>query len=140
MRRLLMRVFFVGLRLSFLPWAEAGPLKGPRSRWTGIPRYPEHQHLQQTLQNRKRTTNIFGFSNFETRTEGNIKQSKIFLDFLNTKSKIENKANQTRKLKRQAKRNNGNIFGLFVFWKVEIKQEQQRKRKRTMDIQSTDKI
>jgi hypothetical protein len=43
MRRLLMRVFFVGLRSSVYPWAEAGPLKGPRSRWTVIPRYPEHR-------------------------------------------------------------------------------------------------
>jgi hypothetical protein len=42
----------------------------------------------------KKTTNIFRFSNFETRTEGNSKQSKIFLDFSNTKLKIENKANQ----------------------------------------------
>jgi hypothetical protein len=37
MRRLLMRVFSAGLRSSFHLWAEAGPLKGPRSRWTGIP-------------------------------------------------------------------------------------------------------
>jgi hypothetical protein len=43
MRRLLMRVFFVELRSLFLPWAEVGPMKGPRSRWTGIPRYPEHR-------------------------------------------------------------------------------------------------
>jgi hypothetical protein len=43
MRRLLMRFFSAGLRSSFQPWAEAGPLKGPRSRWTGIPRYPEHR-------------------------------------------------------------------------------------------------
>jgi hypothetical protein len=35
-----------------------------------------------------------GFSNFETRTEGNSKQSKIFLDFSNIKLKMENKANQ----------------------------------------------
>jgi hypothetical protein len=47
-----------------------------------------------TLQNWKRTTNIFGFSNFKTRTEGNSKQSKIFLDFSNTKLKLEDKANQ----------------------------------------------
>jgi hypothetical protein len=47
-----------------------------------------------TLQNRKRTINIFGFSNFKTRTEGNGKQSKIFLNFLKTKPKIESKANQ----------------------------------------------
>jgi hypothetical protein len=38
-----MRVFFVGLRSSVYSWAEAGPLKGPRSRWTGIPRYPEYR-------------------------------------------------------------------------------------------------
>jgi hypothetical protein len=79
--------------------------------------------------NRKRTTNIFGFSNFETRTEGNSKQSKIFLDFSNTKPKIENKANHTRKLKRQAKRNNRNIFGLFVFWKVEIRTRPTKRKK-----------
>jgi hypothetical protein len=48
-----------------------------------------------TLQNRRRTTNIFGFSIFETRTEGNSKQSKIFLGFSNFKPKIENKANQS---------------------------------------------
>jgi hypothetical protein len=32
-----MRVFSTGLQLSVYPWAEAGPLKEPRSRWTGIP-------------------------------------------------------------------------------------------------------
>jgi hypothetical protein len=62
------------------------------------------------------------------------------LDFSNTKPKIENKANQTRKLKWQTKRNNGNIFGLFVFWKVEIRTRTTKKRKQNMDIQSTDKI
>jgi hypothetical protein len=51
--------------------------------------------LQQTLQNRRRRTNIFGFLKFETRTEGNSKQSQIFLDFSNIKPKIENKANQS---------------------------------------------
>jgi hypothetical protein len=50
--------------------------------------------LQQALQNRRRITNIFGFSIFETRTEGNSKQSKIFLDFSNSKPKIASKANQ----------------------------------------------
>jgi hypothetical protein len=43
MRRLLMRVFSAELRSLFLPWAEVGPLKGLRSRRTGIPRYPEHR-------------------------------------------------------------------------------------------------
>jgi hypothetical protein len=40
-----MRVFSAGLQLSVYPWAEAGPLKEPRSRWTGIPRYPEHRQV-----------------------------------------------------------------------------------------------
>jgi hypothetical protein len=40
------------------------------------------------------------------------------------------KQTNTRKLKKQTKRNNKNIFGLFVFWKVEIKKEKQRKRKK----------
>jgi hypothetical protein len=35
------------------------------------------------------------FSIFETRAEGNSKQSKIFLDFSNFKPKIANKANQS---------------------------------------------
>jgi hypothetical protein len=63
------------------------------------------------------------------------------LDFSNTKPKIENKANP-RKLQRQIKRNNGNIFGLFVFWKAEIKTRSNKgkERKRNMDIQRTDKI
>jgi hypothetical protein len=46
MRRLFMRVFSAGLRSSFYPWAEAGPLKRPRSRWTRIPRYPEHRQSE----------------------------------------------------------------------------------------------
>jgi hypothetical protein len=40
-----MRVFSAGLQSLLHPWAKVGPLKGPRSRWTGIPRYPEHRHL-----------------------------------------------------------------------------------------------
>jgi hypothetical protein len=38
---------------------------------------------------------FLGFQIFETRMEGNNKQSKIFLDFSNIKPKIENKANQS---------------------------------------------
>jgi hypothetical protein len=64
---------------------------------------------------------FFGFSIFETRTKGNNNQSKIFLDFSNIKPKIASKANQSWRLKRQTKRINGNIFGLFVFWNVEIR-------------------
>jgi hypothetical protein len=43
----------------------------------------------------KGTTNIFVFLNFEIRIEGNSKQSKIFLNFSNTKQKIGNQANQS---------------------------------------------
>jgi hypothetical protein len=49
----------------------------------------------QTLQNQRRTTIIFGFSIFETRIEGNSKQSQIFLDFSNIKPKIASKANRS---------------------------------------------
>jgi hypothetical protein len=37
---------------------------------------------------------FLGFSIFETRTKGNNKQSKIFLDFSNSKPKIASKAIQ----------------------------------------------
>jgi hypothetical protein len=53
MRRLLMRVFSAGLQSSFHPCAEAGPLKGPRSRWTKIPRYPEHRHNRSASLNKR---------------------------------------------------------------------------------------
>jgi hypothetical protein len=35
-----------------------------------------------------------GFLIFETKADGNSKQSKIFLDFSNSKPKITSKANQ----------------------------------------------
>jgi hypothetical protein len=40
------------------------------------------------------------------------------------------KQTNTRKLKKQTKRNNGNIVGLFVFWKVEIRTRITKKRKK----------
>jgi hypothetical protein len=43
------------------------------------------------------------------------------LDFSSIKPKIASKQTKARNLKRQMKRNNGNIFGLFVFWKEEIR-------------------
>jgi hypothetical protein len=51
-----MRVFSTGLRSSFHPWAEAGPLKGPRSRWIGIPRYLEYRQLRGTSRDFATTT------------------------------------------------------------------------------------
>jgi hypothetical protein len=53
--------------------------------------------------------------------KGNSEQSEIFLDFSNSKPKIASKANQRLQTKKRTRRNNGNIFGLFVFWKVEIR-------------------
>jgi hypothetical protein len=43
----------------------------------------------------KKNNKYFWVFDFETRTEGNIKQSKIFLDFSNIKPKIASKANQS---------------------------------------------
>jgi hypothetical protein len=42
---------------------------------------------------RKEQKIFLGFRILKTRTEENSKQSKIFLDFLNTKPKIEGEAN-----------------------------------------------
>jgi hypothetical protein len=54
------------------------------------------------------------------------------------KPKMEIKQTKARELKRQTKRNNGNIFGFF--WKAETRTRTTKKRKRNIDIQSTDKI
>jgi hypothetical protein len=42
---------------------------------------------------RKEQKIFLGFRILKTRTKGNSKQSKIFLDFSNTKPKIEGEAN-----------------------------------------------
>ena len=41
-----------------------------------------------------------------------------------TNQKVEQTKNK------EPKRNNGNIFGLFVFWKARTKQEQQKKERK----------
>jgi hypothetical protein len=71
---------------------------------------------------------VFEFFKQEQKEISN--KAKYFWIFLNIKPKLEGKSNQYYKIKKQTKRNNRNIFGLFVFWKVEMKQEQQRKRKK----------
>jgi hypothetical protein len=43
----------------------------------------------------EKNNKYFWVFEFETRAEGNSKQSKIFLDFSNTKPKMRNKANQS---------------------------------------------
>jgi 3-methyladenine DNA glycosylase AlkD len=58
--------------------------------------------LKQEQKETENKAKYFGFFNSQTE---NRKQSKPKL----------------RNLQRQIKRNNGNIFGLFVFWKAEIR-------------------
>ena len=43
---------------------------------------------------------------------------------------MKTKQTQTRDLKKQTKRNNKNVFGLFVFWKTITKQETTKERKK----------
>jgi hypothetical protein len=67
-------------------------------------------------------------------------KAKYFWIFQISNQKWEIKQTKARKLKIQTKRNNGNIFGIFVFWKAEIRTKTTRKREQNMDVQSTDKI
>jgi hypothetical protein len=60
----------------------------------------------------------FRFLNQEQKKIAN--KAKYFWIFQISNQKWRIKQTKARKLKRQTKRNNGNIFGLFVFWKVEI--------------------
>ena len=47
---------------------------------------------------------------------------------------LKDKANQKRKnQKKQMKRNNGNIFGLFVFWEVKANKNNREKARKRKD-------
>jgi hypothetical protein len=70
-----------------------------------------------------------GFSNFETRTEGNSKQSKIFLDFSNIKLKIENKANQDLRTKRANKEKQQKYFWSFCVLESSNKNKNNKEKK-----------
>jgi hypothetical protein len=83
---------------------------------------------------------FLGFQILKQEQKEIANKAKYFWIFQISNRKQQVKQTKARKLKRQAKRNNGNIFGLFVFWKVEIRTRTIKKRKRNMDIQSTDKI
>jgi hypothetical protein len=61
----------------------------------------------------------FRFLNKNRRKIAN--KAKYFWIFQTSNRKKRTKQTKGRKLKRQTKRNNGNIFGLFMFWKAEIK-------------------
>jgi hypothetical protein len=56
-------------------------------------------------------------------------KAKYFWIFRISNKKWRTKQTKARKLKRQTKRNNGNIFGLFVFWKVNNRTRTIEKRK-----------
>jgi hypothetical protein len=56
-------------------------------------------------------------------------KAKYLWIFQISNQKWEIKQTKARKLRRQTKRNNGNIFDLFVFWKAEIRTRTTKKRK-----------
>jgi hypothetical protein len=70
-----------------------------------------------------------GFRILKQEQKETTNKVKSFWIFQISNQKYKTKQTKTRKLKRQAKRTNGNIFGLFVFWKVEIKTRTTKKRK-----------
>jgi hypothetical protein len=65
-----------------------------------------------------------GFLIFETKAEGNSKQSKFFLGFSNSKPKIASKANQRKKTKEPNKGKQRKYFWSFCVWE-KWKQEQE---------------
>jgi hypothetical protein len=62
-----------------------------------------------------------GFRFFNQEQNKIANKAKYFWIFQISNQKWRTKQTKARKLKRQTKRNNRNIFGLFVFWKVEIR-------------------
>jgi hypothetical protein len=73
----------------------------------------------------KKNNKYFWVFKFKNKNRRKQQTKQIIFGFFEyqTKNKKQSKPKQTKttKLKRQVKRNNGNIFGLFVFWKTEIK-------------------
>jgi hypothetical protein len=61
--------------------------------------------------------------------EGTANKAKYFWIFQISNRKQQVKQTKARKLKRQTKRNNKNIFGLFVFWEVVIRTRTTKKAK-----------
>jgi hypothetical protein len=67
--------------------------------------------------------------NFETRTEGNNKQSKIFLDFSNIKPKTASKVNQRQKTKKANKEKQQKYFWSFCVLGRRNKNENNKEKK-----------
>jgi hypothetical protein len=68
--------------------------------------------------------------NFATRTEGNNKQSKIFLDFSNNKPKIRNKANQSLRTKKENKEKQRKYVWSFCVLESGNKNKKNKERKK----------
>ena len=98
--------------------------------------------LQQALQKRRRTTNIFGVFEFKIRTKGN-KQTKqnIFGIYLDIKPKLK-LSKLILNTKERNKEKPRKYFGSFCVLRNRNKQQTTKRKKenRNMDIQSTDKI
>jgi hypothetical protein len=77
---------------------------------------------------------FLGFRILEQERKETANKAKYFWIFQISNRKWRTKQTKARKQKRLTKRNKGNIFGLFVFWKAEIRTRTTNKRKRNMDI------
>jgi hypothetical protein len=64
---------------------------------------------------------FLGFQFLKQEWKETTNKAKYFWIFQISNQKQQVKQTKARKLKRQTKRNNGNIFGLFVFCKEEIR-------------------
>jgi hypothetical protein len=78
---------------------------------------------------RKEQQIFLGFRIFKQEQKEITNKAKSYWIFQKPNRKWKMKQTNTRKLKRQTKRNNRNIFGIFVFWKVEIKTRTTKKKK-----------
>jgi hypothetical protein len=72
---------------------------------------------------------FLGFQILKQEQKETSNKAKYFWIFQISNQKREIKQTKARKLRRQTKRNNGNIFDLFVFWKAEIRTRTTKKRK-----------
>jgi hypothetical protein len=72
-----------------------------------------------------------GFRILKQEQKETTNKVKYFWIFQISNRKQQVKQTKARKLKRQTKRNNGNIFGLFVFWEEEIRTRTIKKKSET---------
>jgi hypothetical protein len=68
------------------------------------------------------------FRILKTRAKGNSKQSKIFLDFSNTKLKIRNKENQSKKTEEENKEKQRKYFWSFCVLESRNKNNNQQRK------------